>query len=88
MDAYEFQSKWNPATTPPAPGTRCIVTDGEVVVFGTYVKDLHCNLDENVGVWIVTEVKSDHPFVVAGWMSSPKPMKLSVPYDDTNLAKM
>ena len=74
METYEFTAIWNPSTELPASGTRCLVTDGDVVTFGTYAADT------NSGHWIIPEVDAGHPFTVIGWMESPKPMQKRVVY--------
>lgn len=83
MKEYEFQSSWILSSDPPISGTRCIVTDGELVMFATYVCD-----HENLGTWVLTGVEATLPFSVIAWMPSPKPFKKSIPYDDKNLAKV
>jgi hypothetical protein len=82
METYEFIAIWHPSTEPPISGTRCLVTDGELVVFGTYVSD-----NNGIGHWIIPEFDSSHTFMVIGWMDSPKPMQKRVVYDDKNMGK-
>ena len=79
MEKYEFTAIWHPSTEPPASGTRCMVTDGELVVFATYV------LNGNNGHWLIPECDSAHPFTVIGWMESPKPMPKRIVYVEKSM---
>ena len=78
-EEYKFESGWIFSSHLPASGTRCIVTDGELVVFATYA----CHHGES-GTWVIPEIHSSESFRVIGWMPSPKPMKKAVPYNESH----
>lgn len=82
MDDYEFQSHWTPiAVGFPARGSRCIATDGDTIVIGTYVDD---------GVWVLDGIgQGCDEYNVIGWMPVPKPIKKTVPFNNNedNVAK-
>ncbi len=70
---YDIQTNWiRPTTTLPPSGTRCIVTDGDVVVIATYISEN----DENC-IWMLTGLTEtdSKAFVVQGWMPLPKSIK-------------
>lgn len=82
-EEYQFTGVWQPyPATGPSTGTRCLITDGDLVMFGTYIADGTGNT-----IWLIPEFNSDHPFNVIGWMDTPKPMKKRVVYDETNVGK-
>ena len=78
QEEYKFESGWNFASNLPPIGTRCIITDGDLVVFATYV---------SAGTWIIPEVNTipEHPFKIIGWMPAPKPMRKTVLYETTTI---
>jgi len=66
----DFQAKWiRPSAEMPPPGTRCIVSDGDVVVFAIYVT-------KDAG-WMFSEIPFNDAknFDVQAWMPAPKPAK-------------
>lgn len=70
MNGFDIQSNWmRPSATLPNTGTRCIVTDGDVTVFATYV-NADCG-------WLISELTFDDAkkFDIQGWMYPPKPIK-------------
>jgi hypothetical protein len=70
MNEFDFQSNWMPIIDLPPSATRCIVTDGNIVAFATYIKD---NEHE---VWLFEGLQEKDPKLdIIGWMPSPKPMK-------------
>jgi hypothetical protein len=72
MDEFDFQANWCSMSTPPPSGTRCIVTDGEVIFIATYILE-----NDGNNVWIcsgLTEPNSKN-FKVQGWMPLPKPIE-------------
>ena len=71
MAEVDFQSNWTSILTPPLEGERYLVTDGEVVVIGTYLREQ----DKTTNIWIIagfneTEAKT---FKIKAWMTLPKP---------------
>lgn len=73
MEEYEFHALWTPIkTNQPPSGTRCIVTDGDTIVVGTYAGE---------GVWVLPGIHSEPSYSVIGWMPVPKPMKKIVVYE-------
>jgi len=73
--------------TPPPSGTRCLVTDGDVVVIATYISDSQ----DSRKLWLfcgsVTE-KEVGSFEVQGWMPLPRPIpKLVKVNDETSVSK-
>jgi hypothetical protein len=72
---FDFQANWSEMTTLPPSGTRCIVTDGDVIVIATYL------YEESGNIWIfsgLTESDSNK-FRVQSWMELPKPKKIVLP---------
>jgi len=69
----EFKSTWTrPSVLTPPTGTRCLVTDGDVIVIGTYISE-----SPDKCIWILsglTETDSS-TFDIQGWMPLPKPIK-------------
>lgn len=73
---FDIESNWiRPTDNLPPSGTRCIVTDGDVIIFATYVGD--CG-------WLFSEISSNCAkiFNVQGWMLPPKPIKKIVTYEE------
>jgi hypothetical protein len=71
MEEFDFQANWCDMATPPPSGTRCIVTDGEVIFIATYILETDGN-----NMWIcsgLAETDSKN-FKVQGWMPLPKPI--------------
>lgn len=65
---YEFSGTWQPyPQTGPTNATRCLVTDGDIVVIATYL---------NEGPAWVFQGLTDNgaSFKVIGWMPLPRPM--------------
>ena len=79
MEEYVFDSRWIPITelTPPS-GCRCIVTDGDSIVIGTYVTP----------AWLLDGVSGGVAYNIIGWMPTPRPMKKAVPHNDETLSKI
>lgn len=73
MEEYEFTSKWIRDNNPPT-ATRCLVTDGELVLIATYVTD---NTHSH---WVFSGLDDSQKFDVIGWMELPKPIKRAIPY--------
>lgn len=70
---FDIQSNWiRPTDSWPSSGTRCIVTDGDVVFIATYISE-----NNESHVWILTGLaESDSKnFDVQGWMPLPKQIK-------------
>lgn len=83
MNDYEFTAIWQPyPATGPSPGTRCLITDGDLVMLGTYVTS-----GEGESIWLIPEFNSDQPFDVIGWMDTPKPMKKRIVYNEEGAGK-
>jgi len=73
MNESEFTAVWSRMDTPPPSGTRCLVTDGDVVVIATYISD---SSDKRT-LWLFCGNIADkdaHTFEVQGWMPLPKPI--------------
>lgn len=60
-------------TTPPTSGTRCMVSDGDVVVIATYLTD---NETKEI-MWLFNGLNEEerHAFDVQGWMPLPPPIQ-------------
>jgi hypothetical protein len=57
---------------------RCIVTDGDTIVVGTYADP----------VWILDGIgQGCGEYKVIGWMPVPKPMHKTVSYNEMNVGK-
>ena len=70
----EFTAHWSHMdTSPPSSGTRCLVSDGDVVVIATYLTD---NETKEV-MWIFNGLNEGerHAFDVQGWMPLPPPIR-------------
>lgn len=68
---FEFQANWSRMSEPPPSGKRYLVTDGHIIVIGTYIQDaMGCT-------WIFSGLTGDDVdnFDVQGWMPQPKPIK-------------
>ena len=70
MDKYEFIGHWSDMETPPANATRCLVTDGDIIVIATYVSDNGKN-----AAWMFQGLNEGANFRVIGWMPLPRPME-------------
>ena len=72
MPDIHFQSDWLDMTTPPIKGERCLVTDGEFVVIGTYLTE-----NDGSSIWIFADFSEENAktFKVKAWMPLPKPKK-------------
>lgn len=80
---YEFRGIWLRMTNPPPSGTRCLVTDGDVIVIGTYLSDK----DSGQSLWLFNGAipdKTPDTFNVQGWMLLPKPIKKVISYEEIN----
>lgn len=70
MEEYEFQAVWQPfPITGPPNATRCLVTDGDLVITATYLVDSSLQ-----HVWIFSDVDHKENFKIIGWMPLPRPM--------------
>jgi hypothetical protein len=66
-------------TNPPSSGTRCLVSDGDVVVIATYI------VESDKTIWLFNGTIMDNvadTFNVQGWMPLPTPVKKVVVYED------
>ena len=70
MSEPEFTATWSRMTTPPISGTRCLITDGEVVVIATYLKDAVTG----EAIWLFERLNESEykPFDVQGWTYLPR----------------
>lgn len=77
MNESEFTAHWSRMTTPPPSGTRCLVSDGDVVVIATYLTD---NQTKEV-MWMFNGLNEAERqvFDVQGWMPLPKPIQKIIP---------
>ena len=73
MEEYIFKSTWKRIESTPTSGTRCLVTDGDTIVLGTYAEPY----------WVYTGLDESNVFNPIGWMEIPKLMKKTVVYDST-----
>lgn len=73
MEEYDIKSNWIRLPLLPASGTRCLVTDGDTIVMGTYAAP----------VWILEGLHQTESFHAIGWMELPRPLKKIVTYDET-----
>lgn len=80
MAEFDIQANWvRPSVSLPQSGTRCIVTDGDVIYAATYV------CDDSSSIWLITGLTEEvsKQFNVQGWIELPKPIKKVVPYEVT-----
>ena len=68
-DEYEFIGHWSDMKTPPPTATRCLVTDGDLVLIATYLND------GEETMWLFQGLTAEETFNVIGWMELPRPMK-------------
>jgi hypothetical protein len=73
MDKYEFIGHWTDTDTPPTSATRCLVTDGDLVVIATYVSNNGKN-----SMWMFQGLNEGAQFHVIGWMPLPRPIEKPV----------
>lgn len=68
---YEFSGVWQPyPQTGPSNATRCLVTDGDIVVIATYLTD-----NKETSAWMFQGLNDNGAsFKVIGWMPLPRPM--------------
>jgi hypothetical protein len=66
QEEYEFIGRWIGTSELPASGNRVLVTDGTVVIFGTYIED----------GWLFEGIHSSVPFNIIYWMPAPRPIFL------------
>lgn len=78
MEEFDFQSNWLRMVTPPVSGTRCLVTDGDVIVIATYLVEA-----DNNHVWIFSGLTEEDSktFSVQAWMTLPNPAKKIILYE-------
>ena len=65
MEEYEFTGRWIGLSNPPLSGNRVLVTDGEIVIFGTFVGN----------TWMFEGIHSNVSFDIVYWMPAPKPIE-------------
>lgn len=72
MENFDFQANWSRMSSPPPSGTRCIVTDGDVIVLATYLKD-----HDGHTAWFFSGIPDNDAkaFDVQGWMPLPRPIQ-------------
>jgi hypothetical protein len=73
MNDTNFTAAWTRIDTPPVSGTRCLVSDGDVVVIATYIID-----SDSRKFWIFSSnagEREDKTFDVQGWMPLPRPIQ-------------
>jgi hypothetical protein len=75
MEEFDIQSNWNRLPLLPASGTRCLVTDGDTIVIGTYASP----------VWILEGINHAEDFHTIGWMELPRPLKKIITYVEPSL---
>jgi len=79
MEEFDIQANWiRPSDHFPASSTRCIVTDGDVIIIATYISDT-----DGHNIWIFSGLADNDAktFNVQGWMPLPKPIKKLVTYE-------
>lgn len=77
-DTYEFISYWEGVETSPPNATRCLVTDGDLVVIATHLTD------SDKTTWMFQGlIDGGKGFNVIGWMPLPRPMKKPIDKDET-----
>ena len=69
MQEYEFVGHWTNKDTLPTNATRCLVTDGDLVIIATYLTD------GTKSTWMFHGLDEKDKFNVIGWMELPRPMK-------------
>jgi len=70
MQEYEFNEVWKPyPLTGPLNATRCLVTDGDLILIATYITD------EDKITWVFQGLNNSDKFNVIAWMPLPKPPK-------------
>jgi hypothetical protein len=80
MNDEIFTASWiRPAAELPANGTKCLVTDGNVVVTATYILE-----QDNSSIWILEGINDAKKFDVQAWMPLPKPVAKIVPFNKDN----
>jgi len=81
MDEYIFTQSWKPISTPPYNATRCLVTDGDIVIIATYVQN------NDSAMWMFQGLSAGTPFDIIGWMELPKPIKKPAKYVELSSEK-
>lgn len=73
MNEYDIQENWTSiALNLPQSGTRCLVTDGEIIDIATYVND------GEKFYWVFGNLQEKHKeYNVIGWMILPRQMKIT-----------
>ena len=66
QEEYEFIGRWIGTSELPTAGNRVLVTDGTVVIFGTYIEN----------GWLFEGIHNNVPFNVIYWMPAPRPISL------------
>lgn len=73
-NSYEFIGHWQDADKVlPLNATRCLVTDGELIIIATYIAD-----SPESSHWMFQGLTDGKEFNVIGWMDLPRPMKKPV----------
>jgi hypothetical protein len=81
MEDFDIQTNWiRPSDHFPTSNTRCIVTDGDVILIATYISDTGGH-----NIWIFSGLNDNdsNTFQVQGWMPLPKAIKKLVTYEPT-----
>ncbi len=84
MNEKEFTAVWSRMDTPPPSGARYLVTDGDVVIIGTYLSDV-----DGRNLWLFSGIteKDTGTFDVQGWMPLPRPIPKLVKVNEEAVAK-
>ncbi len=75
---YTYKEHWRRMDDPPSSGTRCLVTDGDVIIIATYLSDT----EKTVWIFAGIEEKDSKSFDVQGWMPLPRPVKKIIKYEE------
>lgn len=67
MDNFDFQANWE-TDDKPLSGTRCLVSDGNIVIIAIYVSE---HDGDNNWVFSGLDEAGVKSFVVKGWMKLP-----------------
>jgi hypothetical protein len=79
MEEFDIQTNWTrPSDHFPTSGTRCIVTDGDVIIIATYISD---TAGHNIWIFSGLADNDSKTFDVQGWMPLPKQIKKVVTYE-------
>jgi hypothetical protein len=81
MEEPIFTSGWiRPSVELPINATKCLVTDGDVIVIATYLSE------PEKSIWVFQGIDSEaKSFDIQGWMPLPKPIKKIIPMSESDL---